>query len=327
MDKFEDIIEHLRVVPDFRRERCRKHKLLDILFIALCAILSGGEGFSDMVEFATYREEWLKKYIGLCNGIPSYYTFRRVFQLLDPEALKQGMTNWVGSLRRMTGGQVIALDGKTLRHSFDTWSGQKSLHLLNAWVTELGVAIGCEKVDGKSNEIPSAFDLIEKLSVKGHTVTLDALGCQKETARKIIDKGGDYVLCAKKNQRGLYESLKEFFDDCGDFKGIEHDIYESLEKGHGRIEERKCWAVGGEAKWLGIDKDWKKIQTIARITRKRTTKGKSSLETSYYITSLGCDAEKIATVASSLSTKQPLARGVRHVVKYRYEQNIPGLST
>jgi hypothetical protein len=162
----------------------------------------------------------------------------------------------------MTGGQVIALDGKTLRHSFDTWSGQKSLHLLNAWVSDLGVALGCEKVATKSNEIPSAVDLIEKLDVKGHIVTLDALGCQKDTAAKIIDKKGDYLLCAKGNQPGLHGDLKQFFDDCGDFKGIEYDYFEGIEKAHGRIEERRCWAVEGEVGWLGIDKNWKNVRTI-----------------------------------------------------------------
>lgn len=298
MDDQGNLIQHLSIIPDFRAERRKKHKLLDVLFIALCTILSGGEGFSDMISFATRRKEWLKKYIELPHGIPSYYTFRRIFQILDPNSLKMGLMSWTESLRGETKGQVIALDGKTLRHTFDTWSGQKSLHLLNAWVTELGLAIGCEKVDDKSNEIPVAADMIDKLNVKGHTVTLDALGCQKDIARKIADKGGDYVLCVKGNQPGLCEGLKEFFADCGDFKGIEYDYFESLEKAHGRIEERKCWAVDGEARWLGLDKDWKNVRTIAMIRRKRVTaKGNSKVETTYYITSLAANAERIATIA------------------------------
>lgn len=299
MDGCESFIEHLKIIPDIRAERGKKHKLIDILFISLCTILSGGEGYSDMIVFANHREDWLKKYIELPYGIPSYFTFRRVFQILDPCALKECLTGWTDSLRSMTGGQVIALDGKTLRHSFDTWSGQKSMHLLNAWVTELGIAIGCEKIDAKSNEIPSALDLIEKLSIKGHTVTLDALGCQKDTAAKIIEKGGDYLLCAKGNQPGLYEGLKEFFIDCGDFEGIEYDYFESIEKGHGRIEERKCWAVEGECGWLGIDKDWKNVRTVAMISRKRTIRDKSSVEITYYITSLKANAENIAGAARS----------------------------
>ena len=290
-------IEHLKLVPDVRMERRKRHKLEDILFIALCTILSGGEGYQDMTLFAERREEWLRKYIDLPHGIPSYYTFRRVFQILDPSALKEGLANWASSLRSITDGQVIALDGKTLRHSFDTWSGQKSLHLLSAWVSDLGLALGCERVDSKSNEIPSAVDLIEKLDVKGYVVTLDALGCQKDTAAKIVEKKGDYLLCAKRNQPKLYESLKEFFADCGDFKGIEYDYFEGIEKAHGRMEERRCWALEGEAGWLGMDKDWKAVRTIAMISRKRTVRGKSSIETAYYITSLGADAERIASVA------------------------------
>jgi predicted transposase YbfD/YdcC len=291
MDEYGSFIDHLVVIPDFRQERRKRHKLVDILFIGVSTALSDGEGFQDMVLFAHSHEDWLRKYIELPHGIPSYHTFRRVFQILDPNELKECLANWALSLRKMTDGQVIALDGKTLRHSFDTESGQKPLHLVNAWITELGIAIGCEKVDAKSNEIPSAMDLIDKLSVKGHTVTLDALGCQKEMAAKIIDKGGDYLLCVKKNQPGLYESLKEFFDDCEDFKGIE--------KGHGRIEERQCWAVEGEAEWLGIDKDWKKVRTISMIGRKRTIRGKTSEETTYYIASLAANAEKIASIARS----------------------------
>jgi len=299
MDEYEGFIAHLSIVPDFRAERRKKHKLIDILFIALCTILSGGEGFTDMVEFATHREDWLKKYLELPHGIPSYFTIRRVFQILDPKALTIGLTNWTTSLRDKTGGMVIALDGKTLRHSFDTWSGQKSLHLLNAWITELGISIGCERVEAKSNEIPSAVDLIEKLDVKGYIVTLDALGCQKDTAAKIIEKEGDYLLCAKGNQPGLHETLKEFFSDCTDFAGIKHDYYESVEKAHGRIEVRKCWAVEGEVGWMGIDKDWKNVRTMAMIIRERKIREKTSAETSYYITSLEGNATKIAEAARS----------------------------
>lgn len=297
VDSLDVFIELLEAIPDMRVERSKRHRLIDILFIALCTILSGGEGFQDMVDFGASREEWLKKYVELPCGIPSYATFRRVFLVLEPNALKECLISWAEGLREMTGGQVIALDGKTLRHSFDRWSGQKSLHLVNAWVSDLGISLGCERVDAKSNEIPSALDFLEKLKIKGCTVTLDALGCQREIASKIIEKGGDYLLCAKGNQPGLHKDLEGFFKDCGDFEGIEHDYFESLEKGHGRIEERKCWAVAGEAGWLGIDKAWKNVRTMVMLKRKRTVNGKSSEETSYYITSLAGDAEKIATVA------------------------------
>lgn len=297
MDGCESIIAHLRMIPDMRTERRKRHRLIDILFIALCTILSGGESFSDMVEFAEYREEWLKKYIELPHGLPSYFTYRRVFMILAPDALKECLVSWAEGLRSMTGGEVISLDGKTLRHSFDKWSGQKAIHLVNAWVTELGLALGCEKVDAKSNEIPCALEFLEKLKIKGRTVTLDAMGCQKEIAAKIIDKGGNYLLCAKGNQAGLHDALKEFFDDCGDLASVDHSYFESVEKEHGRIEERRCWAVEGEAKWIGIDKEWKGVKTIAMINRKRTINGKSSAETTYYITSHEANAQKIAAIA------------------------------
>lgn len=206
---------------------------------------------------------------------------------------------WTESLRKATGGKVIALDGKTLRHSFDTWSGTSAIHLVNAWATEAGLALGYEKVDSKSNEITALPALLEKLDIEGCTVTIDAMGCQKDIAAKIIDKGGDYLLCVKGNQGGLFEDLKQFFADCGDFKEVEHSYHETVEKDHGRIEERKCWAVDGEAKWLGIDKEWKQARTIAAIRRKRKIRGKVSTEISYYITSLPGDAKQIAMAARS----------------------------
>ena len=299
MDNYEGFIGYLSIVPDMRQERKKKHKLIDVLFIALCSIISGGEGFSDMVDFADSRVDWLKKYIELPNGIPSYDTFRRIFMILEPNSLKECLANWAESLKSMTGGLTIALDGKTIRHSFDTWSGQKSIHIVSAWVTELGISLACEKVDSKSNEIPTAIEMLDKLSIKGRVITYDALGCQKEIAAKIVDKGGDYLLCVKGNQPTLHEDLKEFFVSCGDFKGMEYDYYECVEKGHGRIENRKCWTVEGEAKWLGIDKDWKNVRTVVKITRERTTKDKTTTETIYYITSLKSDAERIATIARS----------------------------
>jgi predicted transposase YbfD/YdcC len=299
MDSYDGLIGFLGSVPDMRVERSRKHKLIDILFVGLCTILSGGEGFQDMLDFGVSRKDWLEKYLELPCGIPSYDTFRRVFMILDPSALKECLLNWAESLRTETGGAIIALDGKTLRHSFDTYSGHKPLHLVNAWITDLGVALGCEMVGEKSNEIPSALEFIGKLTVKGRTVTMDALGCQKEVAAKVVDRGGDYLLCAKGNQPGLHEDLKGFFADCGDFKDIEHDYFESIEKGHGRIEQRRCWAVEGETPWVGIDKSWKGVRTMVMIERTRTIKGNSSTETTYYITSHKADAERIAQIARS----------------------------
>lgn len=299
MEFYEVFSEHFCIIHDPRVDRGKKHNLMELLFIALCSLLTGGQNFTDMEDFGELRTPWLKKYLELRNGIPSRYTFRRVFAVIDAKAFTDCFIKWTESLRSLSGGSIIAIDGKTIRKSFDTWSGKSAIHLVGAWATEAGLALGHEVVDSKTNEITALPELIEKLCVKGQTVTIDAMGCQKDVAEKIIDKGGDYLLCVKGNQGGLFETLKEFFADCGDFKDVEHSFFETLEKGHGRIEERKCWAVGNEAKWLGIDKDWKNVQTVAMMERKRTIRGKTSVEMSYYITSLPADAKRIALSARS----------------------------
>lgn len=299
MNDFAGFTEHFGIINDDRAERGKKHSLMEILFIGLCAILSGGENFMDMEDFGKIRVDWLGKYLELPSGIPSHDTFRRVFAVIDGKAFIDCLVKWSASLRELSGGSVIAIDGKTVRKSFDTWSGKSAIHVVGAWATEVGLALGHTIVDSKSNEITAIPELIEKLCIKGCTVTMDAMGCQRDIARQIIDKGGDYLLCVKGNQSGLYESLSEFFHDCGDFKDVEHDYFATLEKGHGRIEERKCWAVEGEAKWLGLEKDWKNIRTISMIERKRTIRGKTSAELSYYISSLPGDAKRIALSARS----------------------------
>ena len=299
MDDFADFFKHFSILPDPRVERGKRHHLIDVLFIGLATILSGGETFSDMEDFGEVRVDWLNKYLELPYGIPSECTFQRVFAAIEPKAFADCLMNWTEAIQSTVQGQVIALDGKTIRHSFDTWSGKRSVHIVSAWCSELGLALGHEFVDSKSNEIPAILELLEKLSVKGRTVTIDAMGCQKEIAEKIISKGGDYLLCIKGNQPKLQETVKDFFEDCGDFREVEHGYYETVEKGHGRIETRKCWVVEGETGWQGIDKEWKKALTMVRIEATRKIKEKTSSENRYYISSLPGDAEKIALIARS----------------------------
>jgi predicted transposase YbfD/YdcC len=299
MKDFAGFSEHFSVIPDPRVERSKLHNLMEVLFIGLCSVLSGGQNFADMKHFGDSKIEWLRKYLELKNGIPSYHTFRSVFMFIDAEAFIDCFTKWTESLKTLTEGSVIALDGKSVRKSFDTWSGKSAIHLVGAWAAEAGIALCHEVVDSKSNEITAIPELLEKLWIKGCIVTMDAMGCQRDVARDIVDRGGDYLLCVKGNQSGLYENLKEFFHDCGDFKGVEHKYYATFEKGHGRIETRRCWAVEGEAEWLGICKDWKNIRTVVMIKRSRKIRGKTSTESSYYITSLPADAKRIAEAARS----------------------------
>ena len=294
MSEFKGFIEHFSILPDPRIDRTKRHNLLDILFIAVCTMICGGEGFTDMEDFGGKKEEWLRKYLELPFGIPSHDTFRRVFSIMDPHELLSCFMRWTESLHKMTKGDVIALDGKTIRHSFDTYSGQPPLHIISAWASENGLALGHVKVDSKSNEITALPKLLEMLDIEGRTITMDAMGCQKDLAKQIVDKGGDYVLCLKANHLNLHEDVKWFFDECDDFSDIEHTYFESLEKDHGRIELRKCWAVEGEAKWLGFGEEWKGLRSIAAVRGERTISGETSVDTRYYISSLPGDAKKIA---------------------------------
>lgn len=297
MNEFGGFLEHFSILPHPRIDRTKKHNLTDILFIAVCTVICRGEGFTDMEDFATDREDWLRKYIELPGGIPSHDTFRRVFSVIDPDAFQACFMRWSESLHDATKGEVIALDGKTIRHSFDTASGQPALHMISAWASENGLALGHVKVDDKSNEITALPKLLKMLSIKGRTITMDAIGCQKELAKQIVDKGADYVLCVKGNQVSLHEDVTWFFAECDDFKDVEHTYYESVEKDHGRIEVRKCWAVEGEAKWLGFGEEWAGLRSIAALRAERIIAGRKSVETRYYISSLPGDAKKIALAA------------------------------
>ncbi len=285
---------HFSALSDPRIDRAKKHQLIDILFIAVCTIICGGEGFTDMEVFGKAKEEWLCKYLVLPYGIPSHDTFRRVFSIIEPSAFARCFMAWSESLHEVTGGEVIALDGKTIRHSFDSASNQPALHMINAWATENGVALGHLKVEPETNEITALPRLLDMLDIEGRTVTMDAMGCQRELAEKIVDKKGDYVLCVKANQMSLHEDVAWFFDECEDFADVEHTYYESLEKDHGRIEIRKCWAVEGEAKWLGFGDEWKGLRSIAAVKAERIINRQKSSQTRYYISSLPGDAKRIA---------------------------------
>jgi len=294
MDEFFRFLEHFSEIDDPRIDRGKKHKLVDILFIAVSCFLCGGRTFIDMEDCGNGMESWFKKYIELPEGVPSHDTFRRVFSVLSPEAFEACFVKWTQTLHTMTQGEVIALDGKTIRHSFDTATDQRAIHVVSAWATENGLALGHVKVDSKSNEIKALPKLLEMLDVKGRVVTIDAMGCQKNIAEKIVDKKGDYVLCVKANHEFLHESLVRFFNEREGLDGIAHTRSTSEEKKRGRIERRDCWAVQADPEWLGFGEGWKGLRSIAAVKRERTIKQETSAEWRYYITSLPGDADRIA---------------------------------
>ncbi|MDQ1250650.1 MAG: hypothetical protein QG597_5029 [Actinomycetota bacterium] len=292
-------------LKDPRVKRRKRHKLVDIVVIGLCAVLCGAEGWEDMEEFGHSRKGWLRAVLGLelPNGIPGHDTMRRVFGRLDPSELGECIADWLRTLRRRGLEDVIALDGKTVRHSYDALTGQSAIHLVSAWATENGLALGQVKVDGKSNEITALPQLLKALDVSGCTVTIDAMGCQREIARQIREQQGHYVLALKGNQEGLHESVKLLFDDAlahGFYakdpnRRIEHDHYRSIEKDHGRIETRNCWVISGRhvAELTQAGK-WSGLKSVVLVQSERKVGEKVSTERRYFITSHEGKAGKIA---------------------------------
>ncbi len=224
-------------LTDPRVNRTKRHDLLDILFIALCAVVSGANDCVAMAKFGTSKRAWLEKYLDLPNGTPSHDTFTRVFAAVDGQAFVACFLDWVAALQESTDGQLVAIDGKTVRATLDRAKGQNPLHVVSAWATANHLLLGQEVVDTKSNEITAIPKLLEVLELTGAIVTIDAMGCQKEIAAKIRDKGADYVLAVKGNQEHLEEDIIAAFEAVDDGQGSAtvrtHTTYD---KGHGRQE-------------------------------------------------------------------------------------------
>jgi predicted transposase YbfD/YdcC len=289
---------HFGTLPDPRIDRCKRHELLDIVTIALCAVICGAETWVDVAEFGRSKATWLHTFLALPNGIPSHDTFGRVFAALDPTAFETAFLGWVQALAAATAGQVVAIDGKTLRRSHDRANGQGPLHLVSAWASANHLVLGQVAVDAKSNEITAIPVLLETLAVAGCIVTIDAMGCQKEIAAKILAREADYVLAVKDNQPTLHEMVAFQFArgrETG-FAGMTHAFHETIEKGHGRIERRRCWATDDPAviAWLDPKGLWPGLCSVVAIEAERRLPSKTERETRYFLSSLPGDARLIA---------------------------------
>jgi predicted transposase YbfD/YdcC len=294
------LIISFRDLPDPRVTGRCDHQLIDIIVIAVCAVIAGAESWVDVESFGQAKEAWLRTFLELPAGIPSHDTFGRFFAALDAEAFQQAFMRWVEGVFRVSKGQVIAIDGKTLRGSHDRGIGRDAIHMVNAWATQSGIALGQWKTDAKSNEITAIPPLLRQLDVGGCIVTLDAMGAQKEIAQVIRDEKADYVLRVKANQGHLQEDLEEWFAyaDEVQFSGMAHDYAETINKGHGRIEIRRCWAISDP---LAFDyvrnyEGWADLHTIIRVQRERRQDHETQTETAYYISSLSADAETLLNV-------------------------------
>ena len=246
------IARHFADLPDPRVDRTKKHSLADILVITLCAVVCGADSWEEVEAFGEAKEDWLRGFLALPNGIPSHDTFGRVFARLDPEALGKCVAGWMAGACEAAGLKHIAIDGKAVRSAPKrTFSG--CLHLVSAWAAENRLILGQQAVADGSHEIAAIPELLRVLDLKGALVTLDAAGCQKEIARQIRDQGGDYLLAVKRNQPTLHDAVYGVFDwACdADFAGVPHDGDERIEAGHGRVEERYTTVVYDPQKVLG----------------------------------------------------------------------------
>jgi predicted transposase YbfD/YdcC len=296
----EAIEEHFIKVSDPRKDRTKDHKLIDIIAIAICAIICGAEGWTDIEIFGNSKATWLKTFLELPNGIPSHDTFGRVFGMIDAQQFQLAFWEWVWAVNDIVQGQIVNIDGKCLRGSDDRKLGKRAIYMVSAWAAENEIVLGQRKVDEKSNEITAIPELLKLLNLSGCIVTIDAMGTQTAIAKAIREADADYVLSVKENQGHLFEDISVLFgvDREQNFKYASLDHKKIVNKGHGRIEVRECWSTSN-AEYLNLIRgvqNWAGIRSIAMIVCTRIIDGKETQYVRYYISSLVSDAERILQI-------------------------------
>jgi len=283
------LLDHMSVLPDPRKTNHsqNRHELLDIVIVAILAVIAGADTWVEIADFGRTKETWLKTFLSLPNGIPSHDTFGRVFAILNPDAFERCFREWAHALHSEIRKGVIALDGKSVRRSHH--KDRKPLHIVSAFAAEEGIILGQRKVDGKTNEITVIPELLETLHLEGAIVTIDAMGTQAWIARKIIENKGDYVLAVKGNQRRLLHDAKKILE-----AGVA-DSARTSEESHGREEVREC-VVSDQVSQIRDRGRWTNIRSIARVTSRRTIQGKTSAQSRYFVSSLKADAKEILSV-------------------------------
>ncbi len=289
---------HFSKLEDPRIDRQKLHQLEAIIVIAICAVICGAETWVDVENFGKARMAWFQKFLELPNGIPSHDTFGRVFGLLNAAAFEACFFEWVSAVNQVTKGQVIAIDGKELRHSFDSFLGKKAIHLVSAWANENRLILAQRKVDSKTNEITAIPELLDALELAGCIVTIDAMGCQKDIASKIIDRKADYILAVKENQPSLYEDIAHLFGlylkEPNPLQYVD-GYAKTVDKDHGRIEIRECWTLSATFHQQAIRtaSEWEQLNSLVCIRRERRLDDKTQVELHYYIASLSPDPEHL----------------------------------
>jgi predicted transposase YbfD/YdcC len=291
------IIDHFSALPDPRILLKTSHKLVDIVAMALCAVVAGADDWVEISAYAKAKEAWFKDFLELPGGVPSHDTFGRVFALLDPDAFGRCYIDWIRTLIN-SADKLVAVDGKTLRRSHDRSNGKSAIHMVNAWAVHQGLVLGQVKTDAKSNEITAIPELLKLLDLKDSVVTVDAMGCQKHIAKQIVEQEADYVFSLKGNQGNLHKEVELLFQDAkkNDFKDLPHDSFTTVDGDHGRIETRRYTTVA-DVDWFEEKNKWAKLTSFGMIESEREIDGHITLETRYFISSLPSDAKRFATAA------------------------------
>lgn len=294
------IVEYFASVPDPRLERSQLHPLASVLVLSLCAVVCGADSFVGSEHFGNARKAWLKTFLDLPNGIPSHDTIGRIFAMLDPKALEEAFRTWVGTVATLTKGEVVAIDGKTLRRSLQKANSTAFVHMVSAWAAGNRMVLGQVKTENKSNEITAIPRLLELLQLKGCLVTIDAIGCQKEIATKIADCEADYMLAVKDNQPTLSAAIAGIFEEalCNPDFSTAANHHTTTEKGHGRTEVRRCWTIDINAECGAPFDQWTNLNGMVLVETKRTINSKTSTARRHYITSRSKFPAKSALAAS-----------------------------
>jgi predicted transposase YbfD/YdcC len=287
--------EDFSSLEDPRAQHSIEHLLLDIVLITICAVICGADNWVEIENYGIAKQEWLNTFLELPNGIPSHDTLERTFARLRPEQVQQCFLNWVQSVFNITDGQLISIDGKTLRGSYERGGKQGMIHMVSEWAHQNRLVLGQRKVHEKSNEITAIPELLQVLDLAGAVVSIDAMGCQTAIATQIVAQQGGYVLALKGNQGDLHQDVRQLFDHAHtqNFRDIEHDFYQTQEQGHGRQEIRRYWVMGRTEYLVGAE-NWAKLTTIGCVESQRQIGHKISSERRYYLLSLPLDARRFA---------------------------------
>lgn len=310
------ILQHFSSIPDPRIERGKHHELETIFFIAICASICGANDWVAIETYGKAKKEWLSKILNLDNGIPSHDTFNNVFAAIDTQLFSECFSRWMSDIATLSLGEVVSIDGKCLRRSLDAASNKAAIYMVSAWANKNQLILGQQKVDDKSNEITAIPKLLNQLDITGAVVTIDAAGCQTKIARQIVEQSADYMLSLKGNQGTLHEDVKLFFESESTCPEIGNESYDG---GHGRIEKRTVYA-SSDIDWLKkLHPKWEGLKSIIAVTAERESKGKTTQETRYFISSL--DATNPEQLGHVIRSHWGIENNLHWVLDYAFDED------